>query len=323
MHQLLTTQSVPLRDRVPYWVDLICSTYVMLDCEPTDGASRPFEGSIEHQRLQGLELSIVRSGPQKVLRTASAVARDPDDCFLVSAQTRGHGMIEQDGRETLLAPGDFAIYDSRRPYTLHFSEDFEEIVLKVRGDALRSAVRQVETLTATKVPGHSGPGRILNGMLQSLRGDLDSLPPQASAAIGSSLVSLVAAGLGTLRGPQTLEPSALKTYHLERIRRHIDEHLQEASLTVESVAQQLGMSVGHLHRLFAGEPQSPAQYLWSRRLERCCQDLLDPRLATRPVSEVAFRWGFNDAAHFSRAFRERHGCPPREWRRRALEAAKG
>ncbi|MBS0436120.1 MAG: helix-turn-helix domain-containing protein [Proteobacteria bacterium] len=137
--------------------------------------------------------------------------------------------------------------------------------------------------------------------------------------MGESLLSLVAAGLGTLQGAPRVESSALKAYHLERIRRYIDEHLHEPNLTVEVVALQLGMSVSHLHRLFASEPQSPAQYLWNRRMERCSRDLLDPRLAARPVSEIGYRWGFNDAAHFSRSFRERFGCPPREWRQRKLQ----
>lgn len=320
MRQVLTTDAVGSRERLSYWVDMICSTYVRLDCSPQQGAAGTFDGEIEHHRLPGLEVSVVRSGPQTVLRTRAAIACDPEDCFLIALQTRGHGMVEQDGRETLMAPGEFAIYDSKRPYTLRFSEDFEEVVLKVRGEALRSTVRNVELLTATKVSGTTGPGRILHGMLQSLQGELDTLPAASTAAIGDSLLSLVAAGLGTLRGPQRVEANALRAYHLERIRRHIDEHLHEPDLTIESVAHQLGMSVSHLHRLFAGEPHSPAQHVWARRMERCCKDLIDPRLAKRPVSDIAFRWGFNDAAHFSRAFRERYGCPPREWRQRALQA---
>jgi AraC-like DNA-binding protein len=77
------------------------------------------------------------------------------------------------------------------------------------------------------------------------------------------------------------------------------------------------MSVGHLHRLFKTEPLSPSQYLWSRRLEACSRELLDPRRAKVSVAEIAFKWGFNDAAHFSRAFRDRFNCSPREWRRQA------
>lgn len=321
MRQVLTTQAVASSERMAYWVDMICSTYVKLDCDPVHGGDRDFDGAIEHHRLPGLELSVVRSGPQTVQRTHSAIARDSEDCFLVATQTRGHGMVEQDGRETLMAPGDFSIYQSTRPYTLRFSEDFEEVVLKVRGDALRSVLRNAESLTATKVCGTSGPGRLFHGLLQALRGDLDALPPASATAVGDSLVNLVAAGLQAVQGAGPVDASALKAYHLHRIRRCIDEHLHEPALTVESVAQRLGMSVGHLHRLFAGEPLTPAQYLWQRRLERCSQDLRDQRWAARPVSDIAFRWGFNDAAHFSRAFRERFGCTPRDWRRLALGQA--
>ena len=69
--------------------------------------------------------------------------------------------------------------------------------------------------------------------------------------------------------------------------------------------------------MFKSEPLTPAQYIWERRLEACSRDLLEPRLAGRTVAEIAYGRGFNDAAHFSRAFRERFGCSPREWRLRA------
>jgi AraC-like DNA-binding protein len=42
------------------------------------------------------------------------------------------------------------------------------------------------------------------------------------------------------------------------------------------------------------------------------QDLLDPDLRDRPVSAVGARWGFHDAAAFSRAFRASYGVSPGE-----------
>jgi len=49
-------------------------------------------------------------------------------------------------------------------------------------------------------------------------------------------------------------------------------------------------------------------------LDAARRDLCDPGLAASSVSRIAFSWGFNDAAHFSRAFRARFGCSPRELR---------
>jgi AraC-like DNA-binding protein len=41
-------------------------------------------------------------------------------------------------------------------------------------------------------------------------------------------------------------------------------------------------------------------------------------LCNRTITEIAFGWGFSDAAHFSRIFRARFGCAPRELRAECL-----
>jgi len=45
------------------------------------------------------------------------------------------------------------------------------------------------------------------------------------------------------------------------------------------------------------------KWIWGMRLDRCRNDLASPALAARSIGEIAFYWGFNDVAHFSRAFR--------------------
>ncbi len=52
------------------------------------------------------------------------------------------------------------------------------------------------------------------------------------------------------------------------------------------------------------------------RLDRCREELEDRRQRARSITEIAFRWGFNDSAHFSRVFKARFGMSPRAVRRR-------
>lgn len=317
MSHVLSTAGIAPRERLPYWTDLVCATYVKLECDAVDIADADgFRGTITSHRLPGLDLSIVDSRAQRVMRTPGTIAKDADDCFIVSLQTRGQGLISQDGRDALLTPGDFAIYDSTRPYTLRFDDDFEEIVLKLRGEQLRAMVRDTEKLTATKVSGREGAGHLMISMVRTLRDEVASLAPASAAAVASGVVNLLAAGLQSLPACGRSDPSVLAAYHRERIRVCLDRHLADPGLTIEQVAAELGMSIGHLHRLFHGEPQSPSQYLWSRRLEACSRALLDARNTSRSVGSIGFDWGFNDAAHFSRAFREKYGVAPRDWRRR-------
>lgn len=315
MSQTLTTDAVAPRDRLGYWVDGICSTYVDLECEA--GAGDGFGGSIVNHALPGLDLSVVNSQPQRVMRTPRMISRAENDFIIVSLQTQGRGMVSQDGRDAAMAPGDFAIYDTARPYTLRFGEAFEEIVLKLSGSRLRSLVSGCDQLTATTISGQSGAGRLMGSMVRALKEEAGDLPPTSAASMVSGLVNVLVGGLQSLANDPPRDPSSLQAYHLARIKRCIDERKREPALRIEGVAAEMGLSSSHLHRLFAAEPQSPAQYLWSRRLEACERELLDPRRAKVSVSEIAFGWGFNDAAHFSRAFKDRYGQSPRAWRKQA------
>lgn len=54
------------------------------------------------------------------------------------------------------------------------------------------------------------------------------------------------------------------------------------------------------------------RHVWQHRLEKCCSDMLEPLHKGKRISEIALRWDFNDLSHFSREFRQRFGCAPRE-----------
>lgn len=314
MPDMLSTDTVEPTRRHAYWVDMICSTYVELECDVQ--ASYDFHGSILNHKLPGLELSVVHSRAQRVIRTPRAIAQAGADYFIVSLQTQGQGLISQDGRNALLSPGDFAIYDSTRPYTLEFDEDFEEIVLKLPRHQLCAMVRDTDKLTASTVSGRVGAGRLLINMINTLRQEAYSLAPASAAAVASGVISMLVAGIQSLPACGHVEPSSLHAYQIARIKQCIDQNLRDSTLSIEMVAARLRMSVGHLHRLFKSEALSPSQYLWRQRLEACGRELMDPRRAHVSIAAVAFAWGFNDAAHFSRAFRAHFNCSPREWRQR-------
>jgi AraC-like DNA-binding protein len=316
MSQLvLSTAGVAPRERRAFWTDLVCDVFVQLECDtPRDAL---FDGSIASERLATLEISEVRSLAQRVMRTPRQIAKASEDYFLVSIQTEGRGVVRQDGREALLAPGDFALYDSTRPYELLFDAAFAQTVLMLPGSQLRHAMKHTEAITATAVNGREGAGHLLINMIDCLRRDAPSLRRESAAAVADSVGHILVAGLRTLPAAQRCGASDLARYHLARVKQHVQRHLGDPGLSVGQVARAVGLSPAHLHRLFAQSEEQPlAHYIWSERLEACKRLLADPGAASRSVSEIAFGLGFNDAAHFSRAFRARFGTSPREWRAR-------
>ena len=85
-----------------------------------------------------------------------------------------------------------------------------------------------------------------------------------------------------------------------------------------TIASANHISVRYLHKLFHEEGTSVARWVRERRLDNCRRDLEDPALARRGVQAIARRWGFQDAAHFTRIFKASFGEPPGQYRRGEL-----
>jgi len=313
MRQTVSTDRVEPSQRLAFWSDMVCSTYVQLECDAAPGATT-IEGTIDADSLAALQLSRVTASPQVVRRTAAKIARATEDYFLVSIQARGEGVILQDGRTARLAPGDFALYDSTRPYELRFEGPFQQYVLRLPGPTLRTAVRDTHALTASTVGGQRGAGHLMIGMIRTLAADITTLAPESAVAVAESVTQILIAGLSALPAARRQPVSQLAAYHREQIRACVRERLRDPGLTVADIAARLRVSPSTLHRSWAGEACSLAEWIWAQRLDAARRDLCDPGMGARSVSEIAFSWGFNDAAHFSRAFHARFGCSARELR---------
>jgi len=313
MPRLLSTADVETRHRLAYWTDMVCDTYVQLECDAGDGAAG-IDGQITADRLATLELSRVTATAQRVRRTPAKIARASEDFFLVSIQAEGCGVVSQDGRDAVLAPGDFALYDSTRPYELRFDGAFQQYVLMLPGPTLRTALRETERLTATAVGGGRGAGHLMIGMIRTLAADIDTLAPESAVAVADSVTQILIAGLSGLPAARRQPVSQLTTYHREQIKALVRARWRDPGFGVADIARELRLSPSTLHRAWAGEACSLSDWIWAQRLDAARRDLCDPALAARSVSQIAYASGFNDAAHFSRAFRARFGCAPRELR---------
>jgi AraC-like DNA-binding protein len=103
------------------------------------------------------------------------------------------------------------------------------------------------------------------------------------------------------------------------VRRYIRGHLQDEALGPESIASAHAMSVRALHALFEDSDESICGLIRRERLARCREDLELRNGGS--VTEIAFRWGFHDAAHFARVFKAHYQLTPSDMRREAIARA--
>ena len=108
--------------------------------------------------------------------------------------------------------------------------------------------------------------------------------------------------------------ASLRDRARRRVLAVIRENLGGPTLRLDRIAAGIGYSKRYLHKLFESERETLAAALWRLRLERARRDFADPAQAGRSITGIAFSRGFSSWSHFSRAFRDRYGVPPRLFR---------
>ncbi|MGQ2924252.1 MAG: helix-turn-helix domain-containing protein [Hydrogenophaga sp.] len=316
----LSTTTVPQSERTAYWLDMICAMYVHLDCDGPD--EQELFGDISFNRLGSLDLTQLRSNAQRIRRTEAKIRQGGEDCLLIQIQREGRCLVRQDGRQAVVSPGDFVLYDSSRPYELNFQDRHHDVfVMRLARAQFKVHISNLEELTAMTVSSQDAAGHLLLSMVETLRRDIAKLQPSSALGVSEAITSIVAAGLRGLPGANVRKLSNLHAYHLARIRAYVRDHLRDPELSVQSIALALQISSDHLSRVFRSEPIPLSRWIWKMRLDAIRRDLANPRLREQSVSDIAFSWGFNNAAHFSRSFRDEYQMTPREWREVSMRMA--
>jgi AraC-like DNA-binding protein len=316
----LSTETVEPRRRSQYWMEMVCGVFVRLECQAL--GNMEMHGSIETSSIGSIDLTHLRATGQKVRRTASHIRNSGDDFMIVQIQRQGRCVVRQDERTAIATPGDFVLYDTVRPYELIFDDSVHDaLILRLERSKLEPHVGRLGELTATTVGGAGPAGQMLASMLEVLHRGVENLHPASMHALSEAVASAVAAGLRSLPNANVTKTSNLAAYHIARVKAYVSQNLRDPNLSIASIAAAMQMTPDHLCRLFRAEPRPLSRMLWQQRLEACRRDLGDPRMARCGISEIAFSWGFNEAGHFSRCFREQFGVSPRDFRSSELKRA--
>jgi AraC-like DNA-binding protein len=311
----VATQSGSTSERVDYWREMILRMFA--DVEIGAVPNPAFFGKVRSQKCELLRISDVSAAAQAVNRRhLQPRSRDEDKYFAV-LMLEGTEQLEQDGNRAIIGPGDFAIYDATRPHQLSFANDWRQIIVSVPRPGLNQLVVGMESRMATRVSMDNPVGRVMRLFLESVTSQIGQFSATEMIKLSESATNLIALTLGNL---QTLEPehSRNQALTLMRVKVFVNDNLRDPTLNAQQVSLGTGLSARYINKLFEHEGSSLMRYLLRRRLERCSADLLNPANATLRISDIAFRWGFNDLSHFSRVFRGVYGHAPRDWRESQL-----
>lgn len=274
-----------------------------------------FRGTLRERALRDVSVAEITADSHRVIRSQSQISPDDPALLKLSVQLAGDGLVLQDGRQAALSPGDLAIYDTDRPYTLAFDGTIRCLVFAFPRSAIGLSALGLRELTAVRIEGGRPSGRLVVPFLRTLADTVLDLPEAQATRFAHNALDLVTTLLmDGIEVAGTPVPGTVPT--LAELRDWIDEHLADPDLSLRRIAEAHFVSPRYVQGLFGRNQETVTGWIRSRRLERCRRELAAPGSAGEQVAAVGRRWGFPDPAHFSRAFKAHFGVPPTRYRGR-------
>ena len=307
-----STDHIEPRDRVKLWCDYYAKQVHSITPGEIPNPSA-FRAEASGTIAGEFALLDIKSGLEAVRRTAADVAKDKTEAFFVR---RFHvPVIWRAGTRTtpvdlVHEPGDFCVSSTEWQFDSESKGPASLEILVIPRAALSPTITGGRLERPFRLPGASPLGSLLGAALDAAKVQAPLLPNELGEAVLRNLCGLVALSCSASDEVTDQGRDSLHSTRLAAVKRYVDLHLADPTLTPASVAAALGVSVRQLHRLFEPNNISFARYVSRQRLLRC-RDAIGGATGTgRSVVDIAFGWGFNSMATFYRAFAGEFGSPP-------------
>jgi acetamidase/formamidase/AraC-like DNA-binding protein len=309
-----TSESYSEDDRPEAWRDVLSS----IGLQPTAATTTHHGHATAVRRtFEGIALAKLSAGAQAISPLSDLASDHP----LVLLPLEDGVALKTAAGHQIVAAGHLLLLPRKGDWSVSFQRDMRAVVLSVTSDPLHSRRASAPAIADVQIVGPGGFGDVFARMMEQAARNLETLSDAEWLVIAQSLADLLPTFTRQLAEPTAdlNSGTATKAATLHRLCQTIERRLDDADLTPAKVAQAEGISERYLQKLFEGTGSSFTHYLRERRLQRTWADLSNPSEAHHSISEIAFRAGFNDSAHFSRTFRHRFGLSPREFRQNEAE----
>ena len=286
-----------------------------MECEAT--TTDDVAGTLTVRRFAGSFTAARLSAPPQIIsaRAAASAMR------WLATPLEGEVHLAHDNRPSKLAPDDILFGDvsALTPLVVHTHSQL--LLVGFPTSALRSRLLNSLSPLRVRLPSNAVGARVVSGLMRTVAAAMEDMHEEMARPIETNLLDLLAQMLVSAgesspeSGAGGMRRGTART--LQRIRAAMEQRLGDPTLTIADIAAAERTSVRYVQKLFERDGESFLHFVRMRRLDRAREDLTDPAHSHLSISDICFRWGFNDAAHFSRAFHDAFGVSPRNFRRAA------
>lgn len=299
-----STDGIVARQRPEFWNDAVAAQFM-----PADGQfslDEDFEGNLHGQTIGNVSIGRFSAQHHCFERTEKRLRRDSLDDFVLLFCESGTTLSTQQGRNIVLQAGDIALNDSARPF-IHDLNTNSLLLLRIPRVMVLSRFTRAESMVNVKIAHDQPMARLLGEMMrEALRID-GNAPASAKARYAGALVDTLTAAM-EMQVAQEGAIGARRDQLFKQAMKHIDVHLDDYELSIESLADALHVSERTLSRAFAAQGTTVMQQIWRHRLDACYAVLSEGKV--RQVTQAAYQCGFADLSHFCRLFKKVFGQSP-------------
>jgi AraC-like DNA-binding protein len=310
-----SSDTLPRATRASAWNTLYSQQLNTVDFTPAD--RQGFAAQLSLGRLGPIQFARMCANRSNIERTRRHIVHGSPRLYSFLLQARGSSVFSHCGQEARLTEGDFALCDSYAPHNFTIDDDSAVIMLRVDAATLKEHLPTPEQFCGMHLRSEVGLTGAMSAMVEKMQTQLEtgftSVYDDRFARHLLEMLSMSYA-IGFDREPDV---SAVLRGRQAEVVRYIEDRLRDPKLTPASIAEGLRISPRYLRTVFASSGEKVSGYIIRRRLEECAKQIRNPAWAGHTLTEIAFAWGFNSAAHFTRSFHERFGMTPRDYRRTA------
>jgi AraC-like DNA-binding protein len=301
-----STDSVPQRGAFDAWSDKMPELH--LDWALTCPSREEFSAHIRYRRLSDTVLAEFRGGEFRGSRTRRSEPSGDERMIGILLNLSGRLVCHYAGDGLVLEANQMLVWDSELAYGFEGVEPHHELSLMLPRDRAPEALASIaaQTNTVTSVARGSGLVAVAAEQLKATSRELDGISDGGLHIAVQAFLDILDAGLANPADHAMTSPRAAL---LAQVRRYIEDNLDDPGLCASSIASAHSISVRTLHLLFADTGTTVSRSIRQRRLDICYRELSRAR-SGKTVTDVAFRWGFTDTAHFSRLFKQAYGVTP-------------
>jgi len=301
-----TGESRP-RERFSYWREAICRSVFNISIE---AAPEHFSAHLSARNSGPLRLMRSHASGYRIARDRRDVDSAPADHYSVYLQLHGRAILEQGDETAVVDCNDFVISDLQHPFRADLSGTGGRAIAVIPHAMIDRRTPLLRRRPLLRLAANAPFVDLARRHLLMLTASDADLSESETHVLTENLCNLLALAIAGDAEPNRL-PSEVQ---IEALLAFCRQNLHNPELSPQLVADRFGISVRTLHVRFKQVGQPFGRWVIENRLDACGVALRDPKQRGANISEIAYRWGFNDLSHFNKAFRARFGGTPREWR---------